>query len=134
MQFHIRQGGLAAVYDRGNLSVLKADKIFPIKQAIDIPLTLGGLAPFMIANALAASLAAFTQGAIIEDLCQALTTFRASVSQTPGLPLMTLIIPTGDRLFCVSNLGLDCTFETIISCKKTALGAGNLMHYFCFRD
>ena len=84
VQSHIRQGGLGAVYDRGNLSILKADKIFPIKQARDIPLTLGGLAPFMIANALAASLAAFTQGVTIEDIRQALTTFRASVSQTPG--------------------------------------------------
>ena len=85
VQSHIRQGGLAAVYDRGNLSILKADKTFPIEQAIDIPLTLGGLAPFMIANALAAvSLAAFTQGVTIEDIRQALTTFRASVSQTPG--------------------------------------------------
>ncbi|MDJ0573305.1 MAG: cyanophycin synthetase [Pleurocapsa sp. MO_192.B19] len=84
VQSHIRQGGLAAVYENGYLSILKADKTLRIKQAIDVPLTLGGLAPFMIANALAASLAAFTQGVALEDIRQALTTFRASVSQTPG--------------------------------------------------
>ncbi len=84
VQSHIRQGGLAAVYENGYLSILKADKTLRIKQVIDVPLTLGGLAPFMIANALAASLAAFTQGVALEDIRQALTTFRASVSQTPG--------------------------------------------------
>ncbi|MDJ0573439.1 MAG: Mur ligase family protein, partial [Pleurocapsa sp. MO_192.B19] len=84
VQSHIRQGGLAAVYENGYLSILKADKTLRIKQAIDVPLALGGLAPFMIANALAASLAAFTQGVALEDIRQALTTFRASVSQTPG--------------------------------------------------
>ena len=84
VQSHIRQGGLAAVYENGYLSILKADQTLRIEQAINVPLTLGGLAPFMIANALAASLAAFTQGVALSDIRQALTTFRASVSQTPG--------------------------------------------------
>jgi cyanophycin synthetase len=81
---HIHQGGLAAVYENGYLSILEADKTHRIEQAIDIPLTLGGWASFMIANALAASLAAFTQGVALEDIRQALTTFKASASQTPG--------------------------------------------------
>ncbi|MBE9045694.1 cyanophycin synthetase [Pleurocapsales cyanobacterium LEGE 10410] len=84
VQSQIRQGGLAAVYEHGYLSILQGDQTLRIQQAIDVPLTLGGLAPFMIANALAASLAAFTQGVALEDIRQALTTFRASVSQTPG--------------------------------------------------
>ncbi len=84
VQSQIRQGGLAAVYENGYLSILKADKTFRIEQAIAVPLTLGGWAPFMIANTLAASLAAFTQGVALEDIRKALTTFRASVSQTPG--------------------------------------------------
>ena len=84
VQSHIRQGGLAAVYENGYLSIIEAEKILQIEQAIDIPLTLAGWAPFMIANALAASLAAFTQGVALEDIRKALTTFRASVSQTPG--------------------------------------------------
>ena len=84
VQSHIGQGGLAAVYENGYLSLLEADQTMRIEKAIDIPLTLGGWAPFMIANALAASLAAFTQGVALEDIRQALTTFRASVSQTPG--------------------------------------------------
>ncbi|MGB7416101.1 MAG: cyanophycin synthetase, partial [Thermosynechococcaceae cyanobacterium] len=43
-----------------------------------------GLAPFMIANALAASLAAFVQGIEIEHIRAALQSFKASVEQTPG--------------------------------------------------
>ncbi len=45
---------------------------------------MGGRAPFMIANALAASLAAFVQNVSIEQIRAGLSTFRASFSQTPG--------------------------------------------------
>lgn len=84
LQAHTQKGGLAAVYDHGYLSILKGDWTLPIEQAVNIPLTMGGRAPFMIANALAASLAAFVQGVRIEDIRKALLTFQASVSQTPG--------------------------------------------------
>ncbi|MBD1825250.1 cyanophycin synthetase [Cyanobacteria bacterium FACHB-DQ100] len=81
---HTQRGGLAAVYENGYLSILKGDWTLRIEQAINVPLTLGGRAPFMIANALAASLAAFAQGVRIEDIRAALMTFQASTKQTPG--------------------------------------------------
>jgi cyanophycin synthetase len=81
---HTQRGGLAAVYENGYLSILKGDWTLRIEQAVNVPLTLGGKAPFMIANALAASLATFAQGVRIEDIRAALATFQASVSQTPG--------------------------------------------------
>ncbi|MBD3881315.1 cyanophycin synthetase [Phormidium tenue FACHB-886] len=81
---HTHQGGLAAVYENGYLSILKGDWTLRIEQATQIPLTMGGRAPFMIANALAASLAAFAHGVKIEDIRTALATFQASVGQTPG--------------------------------------------------
>jgi cyanophycin synthetase len=81
---HTRQGGLAAIYENGYLSILKGDWTLRIEQAVNVPLTMGGRAPFMIANALAASLAAFAQGVRIEDIRTALATFQASVNQTPG--------------------------------------------------
>ena len=81
---HTQQGGLAAVYENGYLSILKGDWTLRIEQAVSVPLTMGGRAPFMIANALAASLAAFAQGVPIEQIRAGLNTFRASVSQTPG--------------------------------------------------
>ncbi|MBD2020931.1 cyanophycin synthetase, partial [Leptolyngbya sp. FACHB-36] len=81
---HTQRGGLAAVYENGYLSILKGDWTLRIEQAVNVPLTLGGRAPFMIANALAASLAAFAQGVRIEDIRAALATFQASTQQTPG--------------------------------------------------
>jgi cyanophycin synthetase len=84
VQNHTHSGGLAAVYENGYLSILKGDWTLRIEQAVHLPVTMEGRAPFMIANALAASLAAFAQGVPIELIRVALTTFRASVNQTPG--------------------------------------------------
>lgn len=81
---HIQQGGVAAVYENGYLSIVKGDWTHRIERAENIPLTMGGRAGFMIANALAASLAAFVQDVTIEQIRAGLKTFRASVSQTPG--------------------------------------------------
>jgi cyanophycin synthetase len=84
VQNHTHSGGLAAVYENGYLSILKGDWTLRIEQAVHLPVTMEGRAPFMIANALAASLAAFAQGVPIEAIRAALLTFRASVNQTPG--------------------------------------------------
>ncbi|WP_404784268.1 cyanophycin synthetase [Altericista sp. CCNU0014] len=81
---HVRRGGIAAVCEQGYLVILQQDWVHRIEKVERIPLTLGGLAPFMIANALAASLAAFVQGVKIEQIRAALRTFRASAQQTPG--------------------------------------------------
>ncbi|AFZ29810.1 cyanophycin synthetase [Gloeocapsa sp. PCC 7428] len=81
---HTQKGGLAAVYENGYLSILKGDWTLRIEQAVNVPLTMAGKAPFMIANALAASLAAFVQGVSIEQIRAGLNTFKASVNQTPG--------------------------------------------------
>ncbi|MBO3460865.1 cyanophycin synthetase [Aetokthonos hydrillicola Thurmond2011] len=81
---HIQKGGVVAVYENGYLSIVKGDWTHRIERAENIPLTMGGRAPFMIANALAASLAAFVQNVSIEQIRAGLNTFRASVSQTPG--------------------------------------------------
>jgi cyanophycin synthetase len=81
---HVQNGGVAAVYENGYLSIVKGDWTHRIEKAENIPLTMGGRAPFMIANALAASLAAFVENVTIEQIRAGLKTFRASVSQTPG--------------------------------------------------
>lgn len=81
---HIQQGGLAAIYENGYLSILKGDWVLRIEQAINISLTMGGKAPFQIANSLAASLAAFAHGVDIEAIRAALLSFEASSSKTPG--------------------------------------------------
>ncbi len=81
---HTEAGGLAAVYENGYLSILKGDWTLRIEQAVNVPVTMNGRAPFMIANALAACLAAFAQGVKIEHIRAGLATFTASTAQTPG--------------------------------------------------
>ncbi len=84
LQSHTRAGGLGALYENGYLSILNGDWKIRIEEAVKIPLTIGGRAPFMIANALAACLAAFAQGVEIEPIRAGLATFEASSKQTPG--------------------------------------------------
>ena len=81
---HTREGGLAAVYEDGYLSIVNGDWTLRIEEAVNVPLTMGGRAPFMIANALAACLAAFAQGVEIEQIRAGLASFQASSQQTPG--------------------------------------------------
>lgn len=81
---HTRGGGLAAVYENGYLSIIKGDWTLRIDQATTMPITMDGKAPFMIANALAACLAAYAQGVDMEAIRRGVHTFQASVSQTPG--------------------------------------------------
>ena len=81
---HVKNGGIAAVYEEGYLSILQRDWLLRIEKAERVPITMGGRAPFMIANALAASLTAFVHGVKIEDIRTALQTFDASSQKIPG--------------------------------------------------
>ncbi len=81
---HVQNGGIAAIYEKGYLSILQNDWLLRIEKAERIPVTMGGLASFMIANALAASLVGFVQGIKIEDIRAALRSFKASAKQIPG--------------------------------------------------
>lgn len=85
IQDHVANGGIAAIFEEGYLSLLRGtEPMIRVEQMINVPLTLGGLAPFMIANVLAASLAAYVQGVSIADISKGLKSFQASVEQTPG--------------------------------------------------
>ncbi|MEG3436999.1 cyanophycin synthetase [Pannus brasiliensis CCIBt3594] len=81
---HVRRGGMAAVYENGYLSILEGEWTLRVEEAVNIPVTMGGMAPFMIANALAACLATFVQGVDIEVIRQGVRTFKPSAAQTPG--------------------------------------------------
>lgn len=84
IQDHTRRGELATVYEDGYLSIWHEGWTLRIEKAENIPITMKGMAPFMIANALAACAAAFAQGVDIELIRQGVRTFRPSESQTPG--------------------------------------------------
>ncbi|RZJ34157.1 MAG: cyanophycin synthetase [Flavobacterium sp.] len=79
-----KEGRCVAVYENGYITVKKGEWKIRIEKAVDVPLTLGGKARFMIANVLAATLATYLWGFKIEDIGLALQTFIPSAAQTPG--------------------------------------------------
>jgi cyanophycin synthetase len=79
-----RRGRISCVYENGFVTILKGKWKVRIEKAVNIPLTYGGRAEFMIQNVLAATLACFVHGVSIEDLRVGLTTFNAGTAQTPG--------------------------------------------------
>lgn len=79
-----RRGRVSCVYEHGYITILKGKWKVRIEKAINIPLTYGGRAEFMIQNVLAATLACFVHGVSLEDIRSGLTTFNAGTAQTPG--------------------------------------------------
>jgi cyanophycin synthetase len=79
-----KEGKIVCVYENGYITIKKGEWKIRIERATHVPLTMGGKAKFMIANVLAATLAAYLQGFKTEDISLSLQTFIPSVAQTPG--------------------------------------------------
>ncbi|NNT71758.1 cyanophycin synthetase [Flavobacterium sp. IMCC34852] len=84
VQQFAKEGKIVAVYENGYITIKKGEWKIRVERATHVPLTLGGKAKFMIANALAATLAAYLQGFKTEDISLSLQTFIPSAAQTPG--------------------------------------------------
>ena len=78
------RGRVSCVYENGYVTILKGKWKVRVEKVVNIPLTYGGRAEFMIQNVLAATLACFVHGVSLEDLRVGLTTFNAGTAQTPG--------------------------------------------------
>ena len=81
---HCSEGGIAAIYENGYVTIKKGDWKIRVERVTHIPLTLNGKAKFMIANVLAATLSAYLYGFKTEDIKLSLATFIPSAAQTPG--------------------------------------------------
>ncbi|MBV9215188.1 MAG: cyanophycin synthetase [Acidobacteria bacterium] len=84
IQRHAKNDGISCVYEDGYVTILKGKWKVRVEKALNIPLTYGARAEFMIQNVLAATLACFVHGVSLEDLRVGLTTFNAGAAQTPG--------------------------------------------------
>lgn len=84
IQRFARLGRVCCVYEEGYITIKKGEWKIRITKASQVPVTMEGKAKFMIANALAASLAAYLHGFAIEDIANSLRTFIPSAHQTPG--------------------------------------------------
>lgn len=85
---HIRAmakvGGISAVYENGYITICRGDWKLRVIKAVNVPLTFGGKATFMIQNVLPAVLTAYIKGFSIDDIKVSLETFIPSPGQTPG--------------------------------------------------
>ena len=81
---HSNNGGLSAIFENGYVTIIKGEWKYRINKAVNIPLTFGGKAAFMIQNILPAVLAGYIQGMRLEDMRSSLGTFIPSPAQTPG--------------------------------------------------
>ncbi|MBD2714865.1 cyanophycin synthetase [Microvirga sp. STR05] len=81
---HAENGGLAAVYEEGYISIYKNSYKLRVDRAAEFPITFGGRATFNIENSLAAALACYCYGFDKDDIKQALRTFVPSAAKTPG--------------------------------------------------
>lgn len=77
-------GGISAVYENGFITICKGEWKIRVIKAVNVPLTFGGKATFMIQNVLPAVLTAYLRGFSIEDIKVSLETFIPSPGQTPG--------------------------------------------------
>ena len=81
---HCRNNGVSSIYENGYITIIKGEWKMRVAKAVNVPLTKGGKASFMIQNVLAAVLATYLQGFSIEDIKVAIESFIPSPSQTPG--------------------------------------------------
>ncbi len=81
---HCKNGGLAAIYENGYVTISKGEWKMRVEKAVNIPLTFRGHAKFNILNVLPTVMAAFIHGFKIGDIKSALETFIPSPAQTPG--------------------------------------------------
>jgi cyanophycin synthetase len=81
---HVKNGGLAAVYDNGYITIRKGNTVCFIGKVSDMPITFSGTADFNILNILPATLAAYIQRIDPECIAEALRTFIPCAETIPG--------------------------------------------------
>ena len=81
---HSEDGGMSVIYENGFITISKGEWKIRVTKAVNVPLTFGGKATFMIQNVLPAVATGYLRGFSIEDIKVSLETFIPSPSQTPG--------------------------------------------------
>lgn len=84
VQEHVKNGGLAAIYENGYITIRQAQMVYTLAKAADIPITFSGAADFNIQNLLPAALAAFIQKIHPARIAEALKEFIPCPETIPG--------------------------------------------------
>jgi len=93
---HCVSGGLAAVVENGVIVLFDGGNRFEVTPVEEVPATFKGSAPYMVANVLAAVLAAHASHVDLQDIRKGLFSFVPSARMTPGR--MNLFQLDGKRL------------------------------------
>lgn len=81
---HGEKGGISAIYEDGFITICKGEWKIRVTKTVNVPLTFGGKARFMIQNVLPATLVAYLRGFDLDMIRTGLSSFIPSPSQTPG--------------------------------------------------
>ena len=63
---HSRNDGISAIYENGYITIIKGEWKMRVAKAVNVPLTKGGKASFMIQNVLAAVLPLIYKGFLLK--------------------------------------------------------------------
>jgi hypothetical protein len=80
---HLQQGGIAAVYERGYLSIVQGDDVQRIENVANLPFLARSGPSSMMAHSLAACLTTYVQGMNVEQIRAALQTYQSTDQQPP---------------------------------------------------
>lgn len=81
---HCNSGGMACIAENGYITICKGTWKIRVQKIVNVPLTFGGKALFMVQNILPSTLGMFLMGYKIEDIRVGLETFIPSPATTPG--------------------------------------------------
>jgi cyanophycin synthetase len=116
---HLARGGRAYLVVDGSVSEAEGDAIRPIVAVRELPIALGGLARYNVANALAAAGGARALGASLDEVAEGLRTFAPTAERSPGrLNLFRL----GRRLVLVDFAHNEAGVEAILDVARGIAG------------
>jgi cyanophycin synthetase len=120
---HRRAGGRAWVLDRDRLVECDGPEEHALLDLADLPVALGGLARYNVANALAAAGGARALGATREQVAAGLRDFRPSAALSPGrLNLFRLSRTTIIVDFAHNEAGTEAILDVAAAVARTAPG------------
>jgi cyanophycin synthetase len=116
---HVAAGGRAYVVRRGTLVEVDDGQATPIVSIMEVPIAIGGIARYNVANALAAAGGARALGATIEQVGDGLRDFRPDIDRSPGrLNLFRL----GSRIVIVDFAHNEAGTEAVLDVAEGIAG------------
>ena len=116
---HVARGGKAYVHDDGWLLEVTRSRRRRIVAAADVPPTLGGVALYNVANALAAAAGARALGFSIEEVAGGLSGFQNSADMAPG---RLNLYRSGSRLVVIDYAHNEAGLRALLDTAEGLIG------------